>query len=204
MHVKAGLFDGASLGLTFPQLTTRGPVGVLSVEASPLGAMKALEADFGDTPFRFAFSAAGLYRSAQAYDGRGYEALSMRDWRIAFALRASYRGAFLQGEYLQATQSDDLSRRPRIARGAYAEASYYLAVQKKLGLSPVARVSWSVQDESFFPLHVVALQAGLALYPRGDVPDPSVLRFILQYRGERRVEELEVAHGVILSGMYRF
>lgn len=204
VHAKAGAFDGSSLGLTMPQLTTRGPASVVSLEVTPLGPMKPLEADFGETPFRFGVSLAGLYRSAKAYDTRGYEALAMRDWRFAVSLRASYRGAFVQGEYLQAVQTDDLSRRPRIARGAYAEASYYLAVQKKLGLSPVARVSWSVQDESFFPLHVLALQAGLALYPRGEIPDPSVLRFILQYRGERRVEELEVAHGVILSGMYRF
>jgi hypothetical protein len=204
VHVKAGVFDGLSLGLTIPQLTTRGPVTAASVEVTPLGPMKALEADFGETPFRVGLSASALYRSAKAFDPRGYEALTMHDARFALALRASWRGAFLQGEYLQAVQTDDLSRRPRLTRGAYAEASYYLAVKKKLGLSPVARVSWSVQDESFFPLHVMALQAGLALYPRGDIPDPSALRFILQYRGERRVEELEVAHGAILSGMYRF
>ncbi len=204
VHVRAGAFDGSSLGLTLPQVTTRGPATVLSVELTPLGPMKPLEADFGDTPFRFGVSAAGLYRFARAFDPRGYEALESTDARIALAVRAAFRGAFVQGEYLQAVQTDELSRRPRITRGAYLEASYYLAVKKKLGLSPAARVSWSVQDESFFPNHVLGLQAGVAVYPRGDVPDPSTLRFLLQYRGERRVEELEVAHGALLSGMYRF
>lgn len=204
VHAKAGLYDGSSLGLTTPQLTTRGPVTTVNLEVTPLGAMPALEADFGATPFRFGVALSGLHRASRAFEPRGYEALEMTDVRFGVSLRASYRGLFAQGEYLQSIQTDDLSRRTRITRGAYGEGSAYFPIKKALGLSPVARLSWSVQDGTFFPLHVIAFQSGIALYPRADLPDPSVLRFILQYRTERRVEELEVAHGVLFSGMYRF
>lgn len=204
VRVRGGVFDGLSLGFTLPQHTTRGPVSVLSIELSPLGAMKPQEADFGDTPFRFAVTGAVLYRKSNAYDPTGFKGLNVEDVRFAGAIRAGYKGFFLQGEYLQAGLSDDLSARPRIVRAAYGEASFYTAIKKKVGISPIARVEWSEHDANFFPLHVTTLHAGVAVFPSADIPDPSALRFILNYRGERRVEEFETAHGVVLSGMYRF
>lgn len=204
LRVKAGLFDGLSLGLTLPQLITRGPVVVASIEVSPLGGMKAQEADFGESPFRIMVSGSFLYRSASAYDPTGYAGLDLQDTRFTGALRLGFKGIFVQGEYLQAVQTDDRSNRARITRGAYGEASYYAAIKKKVGISPLARIGWSEQDESFFPLHVVSLHGGLAFYPRGDVPDPGVLRFVLQYRSERRIEERETGYGGVLSAMLRF
>jgi hypothetical protein len=204
VRAKAGLFDGLSLGLTIPQHVTRGPVVTLFAEVAPFGAMKQQEADFGDTPLRVALSGSLLYRSGTAYDPSGYAGLSQRDTRFTGALRFGYKGVFVQGEYLQAVQTDDLSSRPRIARGAYGEGSYYAAIHKKVGLSPIARLGWSAQDADFFPLHIVTFNAGMALYPRGDLPDPSALRFVFQYRSERHIEEKETGYGALASVMLRF
>lgn len=204
VRAKAGLFDGLSLGLTLPQHVTRGPVLTLFAEVAPLGGMKPQETADGDTPFRFALSASLLHRDGTAYDPSGFEGLDVHDTRFTAALKLGYKGAFLQGEYLQAVQSDTLSSRTRIARGAYGEASYYVALRKKIGLSPISRVGWSVQDEEFFPLHILTFHAGLAFYPRADLTDPSSLRFIIQYRSERHVEEKETGYGGLVSGMIRF
>jgi hypothetical protein len=204
VRAKVGLFDGISLGFTLPQHVSRGPVTVGSLEVAPLGGMKPQEADFGASPFRFAVSASALYRGATAYDASGYAGLDTHDTRFTGALRLGFRGLYLQGEYLVAVVSDNLSSRSRIARGAYGEGSYYTSIAKKVGLAPLARLGWSVQDEDFFPLHAVSLNAGLAFYPRADLPDPSGLRIVLQYKSDRRIEERETAYGGVLSAMLRF
>ena len=204
VRFKAGFFDGLSLRLTLPQHTTIGPVVSASTEVSPLGALQPLEADFGASPFRFAVGGGILYRDGTAYDPSGYRGLHLSDTRVAASLRVAFRGLYVQGEYLHSLRTDDLSFRSHLARGVYGEASYYVAVRRKIGLAPLTRAGWSVQDEGFFPLHDVTAEAGLALYPRGDLAQPGGLRFVLEYQSERRIEEAETAYGALASVMYRF
>jgi hypothetical protein len=166
--------------------------------------MLPVEADFGQTGLRFALGGGALYRTGTTYDPSGYRGLHITDTRFAAALRVSFKGLFAQGEYLQAVESDPLNGRPRIARGAYGEASYLIAASKKLGLAPLARLGWSVQDENFFPLHIVTGHVGLAAYPASESSPPGTVRFVLEYQSERHIEEGETAYGGLFSVMVRF
>jgi len=203
VHVRAGVFDGLSLNQTFPGHTSRGPVLSVSLEIAPLGAMLPLEADFKGSPFRFALHAGVVHRLGTAYDPAGYRGVGFDDLRFALSARLAFRGLYAQGEYLEDIQSDDLSARRRLTRGAYGEVSYHVLVGK-IGLAPLTRLAWSVQDASFFPLHTVNATAGLALYPRGDLTRRGSVRLVLQYLSERRVREAETAYGGLASVMTLF
>jgi hypothetical protein len=204
VRARLGLFDGLSLGLTLPNHVERAPVASAFLDVAPFGAMPTLEGDFGDSSFHLALGGGLLYRNGTAYDPAGYEGLHVTDTRLAAALRLSFKGIFVQGEYLHAVQTDDLSGRPRVARGTYAEASYYFTIKRKLGFAPITRLGWSVQDEGFFPRHIVTFDTGLALYPRADLSEPGALRLVLEYLSERHVEEAEIAYGGLASILYRF
>ena len=203
LKAKAGLFDGLSLNLTVPNHTTRGPVLSAWTEVAPLGGMTPLEGDFNGSPLRFAVSGGLVYRKGIAYDAQGYQGLGVNDIRFSIAARLAFKGLYVQGEYLQDLRTDDLSERPRLARGTYGEASYHFLV-KKLGLAPVTRLGWSVQDEGFYPLHVVTGDVGLALYPRGDLANRGGVRVLVEYQSERHIEDRETAYGGVASVMARF
>ena len=66
------------------------------------------------------------------------------------------------------------------------------------------RLGWSEGDAEFYPLHIVTGNAGLALYPRGDLADRGSVRIIIEYQSERRIEEGETGYGVIASVLARF
>jgi hypothetical protein len=204
VRVRLGLFDGLSLGLSLPGHVTHAPVSSAWLDVAPFGGMPTLEGDFGDSSFHVALGGGLLYRNGTAYDPSGYEGLHVSDTRLSAALRMAFKGLFVQGEYLHAIQTDDLSGRPRIARGTYGESSYYVAVRRKIGFAPLTRLGWSAQDEGFFPRHIVTFDTGLALYPRGDLAEPGALRVVLEYTSERHVEESESAYGALASVLYRF
>ena len=204
LRARIGVFDGLSLNTSVPNHTTRGPVGSVSTEISPLGGMPGIEGDYKDSPFRFALAAGAIYRAGTAYDPKGYEGIGVHDFGIALAARFSLHGLYGQAEYLQDVRTDDLSGRPHLTRGAYGETSYHVRVRRRVGLSPMFRLGWSEADAQFFPLHIVTGNAGLALYPRGDLANRGSVRIIVEYQSERRIEEGETGYGVLASVLANF
>jgi len=204
VRVKAGLFDGVSLFNPAVTTTTRGPVLSAYTELAPLGAMSPLEGDFKGSPFRFALTGGLVYRHGNVFRTDGSEGTSLDDVRLAVSLRVALKGFYAQGEYLQDTNRRTYAAGDLVSRGAYVEASYHVLVGEKIGLSPLTRVGWSVQDAEFFPLHVVTAHAGLALYPRGDLAQRGGVRLVLEYLSERHIEEGETAYGALASVLARF
>lgn len=204
VRVKGGLFDGLSLVSAVPAATTRGPVFSAYAELAPLGAMSPLEGDFKGSPFRFALTGGLVYRHGSVYRADGFQGTSLEDVRFALSLRVAFKGFYAQGEYLQDAGHGELNVRTRLSRGTYGEASYHVLVGEKIGISPLVRVGWSVQDEGFFPLHIVTAHAGLALYPRGDLAQRGGVRLVLEYLSERHIEESETAYGGLASILARF
>ncbi len=202
--VKLGIFDGLSLGLLIPNHVTRGPVLSAWVEVAPFGEMPTIEGDFGQSSFHLSVGGGVLFQNGTAYDASGYEGLHTTDTRVSAALRMAFKGVFAQGEYLYAILVDDLLGRPRITRGTYGEASYYVPFKRKVGFAPMARLGWSQQSADFFPTSVVSVESGLALYPRGDLAEPGALRLVIEYVSERQVEAEQTAYGALASALFRW
>jgi hypothetical protein len=204
LQLKLGVFDGLSLGLLVPNAVTRGPVFSGFVEVTPFGAMPPLEGDLERGKLRLSIGTGAIYRSATVYDATGYDALHTRDLRLSGALRAAWLGLFVQGEVLRRVETDDLSQRPSTATGTYAQGSYFFPVTKRIGLAPIARVGYSNTDEVFAPNRVVSLEAGLALYPHAETSQPGLLRVVVEYTQENRVDLRETSRGGLTSAMLVF
>lgn len=202
--ISAGVFNGSSLELRVPQTTPLAPVYTAFVDVHPLGKMPRVEGDPSRGPFRFALGGGAIYRTGVLFDSTGYESTRFREVRIDGALRISFRGLFVQAEYLRRLQTDDLSGRPASATGAYAQASYFQPIYGNLALAPLARYGFAREDELFAPRKITEIELGVAIYPRADLAEPDKLRFILQYDGEIREPESEIAHGGVLHMQLRW
>jgi hypothetical protein len=198
IQARVGIFNGNSLGLQLTSTTTAGPVWSAFFDLHPLGKMPPREGDSGRGPFRVGIGLGVLYRVGTLYDDKGYQATRFRDMRLSTALRASYYGIFLQGELLRRLQTDDLSSRPASATGAYAQASYYVRALPTIALGPLARYGVTVQDQAFAPQQTTSFEAGVALYPRADLPEPDSIRVIAEFLQERRSPSGEVSNGGVL------
>jgi hypothetical protein len=204
VRARIGAFDGSSLGLTVPDHVTRGPVFSTFVDVAPFGAMPPLEGDPERGKFRMAMGAGALYRGANVYDTTGYDALHIRNIRLAGALRIAWAGVFVQGELLRSIQTDDKSDRVAAATGTYAQGSYYVPVTANVAIAPIARIGLSIRDQDFFPRRVVSFDSGLALYPHAELQRPGALRIVAEYDSERRIDEGETAYGALISGLLAF
>lgn len=205
IRLSLGVFNGSSLALNVPGTTTFGPVSAALLDAQPLGKMPDSEGDPKRGPLRFGIGTGALYRFGKLYESTGYEATRFREIRLDVALRVAWLGLFVQGEVLRRQQRDDLSGRPASATGAYGQGSYFLPLPgTRVALAPLVRYGVAVEDEDFAPRRSVEIQAGLALYPRADLDEPNRLRFIVQYQGEQRFPEREIAHGGILHAQLRW
>ncbi len=204
VQIRAGAFNGSSLGLQLPNTTSIGPVLSLFTDLHPLGKMPAIESDSGRGPFRFALGLGTLYRIGTTFDQTGYEATRFRDLRLSSALRVAFRGLFLQGEYLRRLQTDDLSMRPAVAHGEYAQGAYYIPLVDTYAIAPIARYGVSVQDEDFAITKIFSYEAGLIFYPRADLTEPDSIRITLQYVGERRTPATETANGAIAHFLFKW
>lgn len=196
-----GVFNGGSLGLRAPGTTSVGPTFAAFLAAQPLGEMPATESDFERGRFRFGVGFGGLMRDGQLYDSTGYGTTGYRDLRASATIRASYRGAFVQAEYLRRVQTDDLSLRPSKAVGAYATASYFFPVSS-VALAPIARVGHFELGEETAGRTATDLAAGLSFFPVGNAPE--ALRVITHYAYEIRKPFRETSHGVVASVQLRF
>lgn len=199
-----GAYNGSSLGLALPQTTALGPAYSFFFDVHPLGKMPRVEGDPNRGPFRFALGGGAIYRTGVLFDTTGYESTRFREVRLDAAVRASFLGVFLQGEVLRRLQTDELSLRPLSATGAYVQGSYFQPLGDKIAIAPLARYGVVTQDEGFAPRTITEIEAGIAFYPRADLAEPNKLRFILQYDGEIRQPEDEIAHGAVLHGQLRW
>ncbi len=204
IQTSIGVFNGSSLELRVPQTTPLGPTYAFFLDVHPLGTMPRLEGDPKRGPFRFALGGGTIYRGGVLFDETGYGTTRFREIRLDGALRISFLGAFLQAEVLRRLQTDDVSGRPAVATGAYAQGSYFQPLTPKLAIAPIARFGVARDDERFATREITELEAGLAFYPRGDVDEPDKLRFILQYDGEYRQPENDIAHGVVVHSQLRW
>jgi hypothetical protein len=180
LQANVGVFLGSSLGTFSPTQTVRGVAVAGSVEAHPLGAMSLREGDEKRGPLRFALGAAAIHRAATSYDPTGYEASSFSDTRVDAFVRASWKGIYLQGEYLRHVQTDELSGRPVVDVGGYGEASYYQPLGP-VGLEPLVRIGTLSVNEEFAERSFTSYEGGVALYPSAALDDPSRLRILAEY-----------------------
>jgi hypothetical protein len=148
-------------------------------------------------PIRVGFGAGALYYPATTYDAAGFEGASIRDLRASVSARAAIEGFYIQTEVLRRQRTDSLSSRPLIATGAYGQASYYIPIKESMAVSPIARLGWSAEDQSFDPRETMWTEAGASLHLRAFRNDPDAMRITLQYLGERRLSEDETAHGAV-------
>lgn len=205
ISLSLGAFNGSSLELGIPGTTSVGPVMLAMIDAQPLGKMPDTEGDPKKGPFRFALGMGSLYRAGRLYESEGYEATRFREVRLDAAARVAFRGLFVQAELLRRQQRDDLSGRPATATGAYVQGSFFQPIPgTRVALAPLGRYGVAISDQDFFPRKTIEIEAGVAFYPRADLDDPNKLRFILQYDGEQRLPENEIAHGGVLHAQLRW
>ncbi len=204
IQVSLGAFNGSSLELKVPQTTPIGPAYTLYFDVHPLGKLERVEGDPKRGPFRFALGGGTIFRTGVLFDSTGYESTRFREIRLDGALRLAFRGLFVQGEVLRRLQTDDLSGRPASATGAYAQASYFQPLTDTFALAPIARYGYAREDELFAPRNVTEIEVGIAVYPQAQLEEPDKLRFILQYDGEIREPESEIAHGAVLHAQLRW
>ncbi len=203
--VSAGAFNGSSLELKLPDTTALGPVYSGLVDVQPFGAMPETEGDPKRGPFRFALGMGGMFRQGKLFESTGYEATRFREVRLDAAARVAFRGLFLQAEYLRRLQTDDLSFRPAAANGAYVQGSFFFPIPTtRLAIAPLARYGVATEDEQFAARRSIEIEAGLAFFPRADIDDPNRLRIIVQYEGEQRLPEREMAHGGVAHVQMRW
>jgi hypothetical protein len=205
IKLSLGVFNGSSLELKTPNTTAKSPVYSIVLDAQPLGKMPDTEGDPKRGPLRVALGTGVLYRNGKLYDSTGYEATRFSEARLDLAARLAFRGLFLQGEYLRRQQRDDLSSRPATATGFFVQGSFFLPIPgTKVALAPLARYGVTEDDKDFAVRKAIEIEAGIAFFPRADLDDPNKLRFILQYDGERRVPEGEMAHSGVLHAQLRW
>lgn len=181
LQVASGVFLGSSLGGGAANQTVRGPALSAHVSAHPLGAMSLREGDLGRGPLRVAVGFSSIYRRARLLDQTGYETTAFTDTRFAAWLRAHVAGVYVQGELMKRLRTDDLSGRPSVSEGAYAEASYYQPIGTTMALGPIARAGVVTNDIGFSPRKFTSFEGGLAFYPRAEGPEPEKLRILVEY-----------------------
>lgn len=182
LQINVGGFLGSSLGGEVANQTVRGPAIVAQVQAHPLGAMSLLEGDPSRGPFRFALGFASIYRSATVLDATGYEASRFNDARFVAWVRAKVAGVYAQGEYLRRLRTDDLSGRPSISEGGYAQASYFQPIGA-MAIGPVLRGGKVTTGIGFAPRTFTSFEGGVAFYPRAKDSEPEKLRILVEYLG---------------------
>jgi len=192
---SGGVFNGDSLGLQLANKKARGVVFAGRADINPFGAFPFTEGDRGG-PFRLGFGGGILYRPASLFDERtGLSPLSITDLRFSGSLRMAYSGLYVVVEALRRQQTDDFSNRPEVANGAFAQASLFFRVVPSVGIEPILRAGFVVQDDAFDPRTVGSTAAGINFYPQADDAHPDRIKLTLAYLGERRFTEGESAHG---------
>ena len=202
VEVSGGVFNGT--GLAIGESNERGALYATRIDVNPLGGFAFSEGDLDRGPFRFGVGGGLLYFPSRLFDDAGNDTRTRaRDLRASASVRMAVRGLYLQGEFLRRQRTDSLSALPFLATGAYGQGSYFFPVYKNFSMAPVGRFGWTRLDESFDPRNTYYAEGGVALY-LGNDDRPDVMRFLLQYLGEWRVDEDESAQGAALQLQLRF
>jgi hypothetical protein len=200
---QLGVFNG-NAHLASEESTDKGLLYAARVDCMPFGDFEFAEGDPKAGPLRLGVGLGAIYRGTSAYDEQGYFGQSVRDLRASASIRLAVRGFYLQAEVLRRQRTDNLSSRPDVTTGAYAQTSYHLPLAWPVGLAPMARVGWAREDEGFAPRTTEWLEAGVTIYPQPELEAPERLKIIVQYLGEFRVTEGEDAHGFLIQGQKLF
>lgn len=170
----AGVWNGiASDAMLEPGASERGLLYSLRIEATPLGPFEFSETTRPAT-LRLGIGAAATYRAATTYTPTGNEGVRSRDLRAAASIRAAWRGLFIQGEVLRKQVTDDLSMRPDVATGAYAQASWWFAAGR-VGLAPLARAGIQKVRQLSMPATGSTLELGASVFPLAGGSDRLVI-----------------------------
>jgi hypothetical protein len=197
---RLGIFNGTDRAAGADDV--RGILWALRVDAEPLGALSFEEADLARGPLRFGLGGGVLYSESSMYDDTGFDSAHGRDWRFAASARLAFSGLYLQTEWLRRLSTDDLSSRPELATGWYAQGSYAHPVLGEL-LALSGRFGWVEEDQGFDPRTTWWNEVGLALYLAGPT-GPDTVRVLLQYQREARATEGETAHGAAAQVQVQF
>ncbi|MEJ7728430.1 MAG: porin [Polyangiaceae bacterium] len=204
LTASAGAFNGESLGLRLRGTDGRGIAMAARADVNPFGAFPVREGDEQRSAFRLGVGLGTVYRPQKLFDeSSGYSTTVSHDVRLAASLRMAYAGIYLGLEYLRAQQTDTISDRPRLAEGAYVQASYFWLLRPTFAIAPVGRLGFTIEDEAVDDRTTASTELGLSFYPRADAPQPDILKLTLNYIGERRFEG-EYAHGAEASMQLRF
>ncbi len=187
---SVGLFNGTGTGVSSSE--DLGVLYMARVDINPLGSF-GFDESRPSGPFRLGLGAGAIFHPYTSYDSAGYKDVVFTDIRCSLSLRLAVAGLSTGAELLRRFQQDSLTSRPVEATGAFGWAGWYLP----MGLEPMLRLGWVVEDQSFAPLQTRWAEAGVNIYPRhADETRAESVKFTLQYNGEYRITERDIAHGI--------
>jgi hypothetical protein len=195
--VWIGIWDGFAPDPLAGIMDERGLMGSARIEVTPLGSFQ-FDENVKDIPFRLGFGAGLTYRAATGYLPDGMATRRSRDLRAAGSGRIGWSALLVEFEVMRKQITDDLSTRPDVATGAYAQASWrlYLGTWQ---LVPLARLGTYTIRQMSAPAQGTSAELGL-----GTIPWPSDrLRIIglYQYIGD---PDIGVAHRGVLQARLSF
>ncbi len=205
-ELSFGVYNGT--GLAVSESNERGTLLASRVDIQPLGGFPYSEGDLDRGPFRLGVGAGLLYYPSRNFDNSGEDTTKRsRDLRASASLRLAVRGFYVQSEFLRRQRTDNLTNRPLVATGAYAQTSYFIALpatpNNRFGLAPAARFGWTELDQRFAPRAAMFTETGMLFYIGND-ERPDVIRILAQYQGEWRKSEAQQAHGATVQVQVRF
>jgi hypothetical protein len=202
-QVSGGVFNGTGADNT--TASVRGLLYALRFDVNPLGEFPFSGVVNSSQPLRVGFGAGLLYFPSEQFEASGFEGINVRDLRASVSARIKLGGLYAQAEILRRQRTDNLSSRPVIATGGYAQGSYYIPIRDNaLGLSPIARAGLTVEDQSFEPRTSVLTEAGAAFYWHRGQQASDTIKLIVQYFGEQRITEDEDAYGLTTQLQLQF
>lgn len=199
-RAKVGVFNGTGTGANGGQ---QGVLGLARIDLEPLGPFSFDEANPLRTEPRLGIGVGLIVHPYRQFDGVGFPRSQVLDLRASGSVRVGIGGFTLSVEGLHRRQTDDLTDRPIVATGAYAQTGWRLPA----GIEPIARAGWAVEDQSFDPRETVWTEGGLNLYPAirsEDAAQREALRITFAYAGEHRLTEGETAHSGTAALLLRF
>lgn len=197
VRLRIGAYEGGSLGLIEAEAQSRGLTYVGRADLAPLGRLASSNVDYERGPFRFGLGGAGLYRLAEVFDETGFLTTTIHDLRWTASLEMSFRGLFLLGEYVARSRRDSFSGGEDRSSGLYAQLTWFLALNPQWALQPQGRVGMTDVNQSNESARnrVLRYEGGINLYAFGYEAGSDAPRLGVEYTGERRITDVEEAHG---------
>ena len=164
--VWVGIWDGFAPNINAQIFEERGIMTSARVELTPLGSF-AFDENIKDIPLRIGIGAGVTWREATGYLSDGMATRRSRDLRAAGSIRVGWRALLVELEVMRKQITDDLSMRPDVATGGYAQASWRLYAGD-WQLVPLARVGTYTIRQMSAPAQGSSAELGF-----GTIPWPS-------------------------------